>query len=389
MQLSIFERRRRRVHRTSSIIMKKNLNIAIDARFLGPRMHGIGRVVRDLLLSLAGLDLPHRFHLLINDAPYISSLGLPGSFVPALVKARPFSPREHWEVPRILDTLRPDLFHVPCIAAPYMTRYPTIMTIHDLIPFIFRKWWDPKPLAYLALVLKKTSRRCRAIIADSEHTKKDVVKILGLPPDKVRVIYVGITVPSRDPLPWEDAAGRLGLAKPYLFCLSNPKPAKNIAGLIQAFEHFQEKRPCDLSLVIRSETSSALRDQLLRSKVKNRIRFIGYLEDSEMEAVLRNCFAFVFPSLYEGFGLPPLEAMARGVPVVASRCASLPEVVGDGGLLFDPCEPQEFAEKISLLMDDQALREDLSARGRERSQRFSSLESARATLSLYEEILSL
>lgn len=357
-------------------------HIVIDARLLIPRMHGIGRVVRGLVREFAARGLQERFTLLTNDEAHLASLGLPGNFTLAPVRARPYSLREHAEVPALLKRLRPDLVHVPCLAAPLALDFPTILTVHDLIPFIFRRPWDIRPLLYLEGVLKRTARGCRAVIADSRHSKNDVVRMLGVPAEKVRVIYPGLPPRAQAAPPGNDAP-----AGQYLFCLSNPKPAKNLAGLVRLFAHFQQQHPCDMDLVIASPPSQEIARLAAASPAAPKIRLMGYLTDGELESLFRGCVAFVFPSLYEGFGLPPLEAMARGVPVLSSNRASLPEVVGGGGLLYDPESPDDFTEKLSRLVDDGALRRELVEKGVAQSALFTEEKCADETLALYREVM--
>ncbi len=258
------------------------------------------------------------------------------------------------------------------------TKKPLVVTVHDLSFVRSPRFFTAKQRLWHRLVdAKKTLRRADAVIAVSAHTKADVVETFGIPAERVHVAHPAADPRFRPQSPAEVARVRAALRLPekfYLY-LGALEPRKNIDGVIAAFD----RTVGDADLVIAGGGGWLNEDVFRRaaaSPKSDRIRFLGYVDEADKPALYAAALALVYPSFYEGFGMPPLEAMAVGTPVVASHVSSLGEVVGDAGLLVDPYAVGEIADAMRAVADDAALVAELGRRGRERAKRFSWQESA-------------
>lgn len=288
------------------------------------------------------------------------------------VTAAPFSLREHFVWPKALQGV--DLAHFPSLAAPIYSPCRYLMTVHDIIPWHFPTRKIHRP--YLATVGRWCLRRARAIMCDAHYTVTDLQRTFGVPPERVRVVPLGgldgAAMGEKPDLPE-------GERRPYLLCVSNPKVHKNVAVLLQAYAQLEPY--CDLELV--SSTSPAIEAALARFKGMRRR---SGLSDSQLRSLYSGAAAVVIPSLYEGFGLPALEAMQLGAPVISSTAASLPEVVGEGGLYFDPRDPAQLAARCQELLSSPELREELKTKGRRQAQLFSWEKCAREVWDVYQSL---
>jgi glycosyltransferase involved in cell wall biosynthesis len=234
----------------------------------------------------------------------------------------------------------------------------------------------------------KASRR---VIADSQATKDDVARVIGFPAERIDVVHLATTLPPADApaTPEAELRARLDLGqRPLLLSLAAKRPHKNVEGLIDALAGIPaERRPLLVVPGYATEHEPALRARAAAAGVEAEVRFPGWLSPADVEGLWRACTAHVLPSFYEGFGLPVLEAMARGVPGACSDRASLPEVAGDAALLFDPSDPAAIRDAIERLLGDAALRERLRADGLARAATFSWERTAAATAAAYERAL--
>lgn len=262
---------------------------------------------------------------------------------------------------------------------------PQVVTVLDLIPFILTGQEHKHPF-YLRNVFPSALRRSARIIAISESTKNDLVRIFKVPPEKISTVL--LARPGFDSTAksgGDDVRARYKLDR-YVLCVSGNHPHKNLPRLIEAFGSLRGRE--GLKLVIAGFQEPGPQADLERrvgeSGLSGRVRFLGHVPDADLPGLYAGAEVFVFPSLYEGFGLPPLEAMAYGAPVAVSRSSSLPEVVGDAGLYFDPLNPEEMAARIGQLLDDAELRGRLRRQGPERAARFSWRKTAEETLKVFQ-----
>ncbi len=280
----------------------------------------------------------------------------------------------------------PNLNFIPRLPA----RTKLVVTVHDLSFEHFPDCFTVKQRLWHHFVRpQKLLQRANAIIAVSETTKRDVVETYGIPEEKVRVVYPGVEHPNatntdpNDPNTRTFEAFGSGIRSirmfpgPFILSISELSPRKNLDGLIAAFEHLTPLRlytsTPPIHLVLAGVSGSAerpLRRQIARSPARDRIHLLGSVSENEKRALLARASCFVYPSLWEGFGFPALEAMAEGCPVVASTGGSLPEILGDAALLVDPLNPAAIADALRYVLTDDALRRDLIVRGRERASRY-------------------
>ncbi len=283
-----------------------------------------------------------------------------------------------------------DLLHVPYMGPPCLAPCPAAVTVHDLAPVVLPRHRGGRlTRVYTALALAGV-RRARLILADSQFTRNDLWRVLGLPADRVRVVYLGGPCGARAAKRRTDTTGvrqRYGLDKDYVLYFGGFEWRKNVPCLVRAFGQVET----DALLAIVGDARSAaaeLRAAAADLGVERQVRFLGRVEEEEKQGLCADASLFVFPSLFEGFGLPPLEAMAWGAPVLCSDRTSLPEIVGDAGLLFDP-EDEAGVARLSLsTLDDEPLRQELRRRGREQAARFTWRRCAEETMAAYLAALS-
>jgi glycosyltransferase involved in cell wall biosynthesis len=350
-------------------------------------IHGIGRYALLLVENYYRLFRDDEFFLIANDSSQLSQVKGSCSARGILISSPPFSFSEHLELPAALKRIKPDIFHAPSIAVPFTTVVPTIMTIHDMIPFVLEDRRETMNILYRHIVLKRAVQKSRAVILDSEHTRDDVVRLLRPGHDRLHVVPLGVEETFYREIE-EDRLLSLkekhSLQAPFFFSLTSPRKHKNPEGLIRAFSDFTERVKEKVLLVVGGLVSDATRKFADSLPCSDRIRFVHYLTDDELVMVYKMSLAFLFASLYEGFGLPVLEAMAAGTPVITSRATSIPEVGGDAVIYFEPGNSRELTEKMVMIFNDAKLRTDLIEKGRERARHFTWEACARKTYEVYK-----
>ncbi len=285
---------------------------------------------------------------------------------------------------------RVDLVHSLASTAPLWGRFRRVTTVHDLIYARFPEAHSGLRGKGMRVLVPAAARRSQRVIADSSSTREDLIELLALPAERIDVVPLGLGATRRPP-PTDGQAlrERLLLAdRRVVLSLSAKRPHKNLLALIGALARMPvPERPALVLAGYPTEHEAQLRARARELGVERDVRFPGWLSDADVEGLWAIAAAFVFPSLYEGFGLPVLEAMARGVPVACSNATSLPEVAGDAALLFEPHDEAAIADALSRLLSDAALAERLRAAGRERVRAFTWERTARATIDSYERAL--
>jgi glycosyltransferase involved in cell wall biosynthesis len=367
------------------------VRIAIDARKLHD--YGIGTYVRNLVGQLARQDGPDTYVVICRhaDAPFVRELG--PRFEPLLERAGNYSVLEQFSVPLALKRASVDLFHAPHYVVSPLTTCPTVVTIHDCIHLRFPQYLPSRAAyVYARAMMTIAARRARRILTVSQASKEDILRYLKVPASKIEVIYNALderlaVVPTAEDI--SRVRDRFLLTSPFVLYAGNIKPHKNVDRLIEAFSILRRRGDDVKLLIIGDEISKYpnLRRLVHRFQLHQYVRFLGFVPDATLAVLYRLATVFVFPSLYEGFGLPPLEAMASGTPVITSNVSSLPEVVGDAALLIDPMSASAIAAAMARVLDDQDLREDLVRRGYERVKAFSWERSVRRIREVYAEVL--
>jgi len=367
------------------------MRVAIDAR----KLHdfGIGTYIRNLLRHLARIDRDNEYVLLCHSADLGIADQLGPNFRAVLEPSPNYSIREQIHVPWALHRERPDVFHAPHYVLPPAVRCRSIVTIHDCIHLMFPQYLPNRmAYAYARASMWSAARRSNRILTVSEASKRDIIRFFGVPADKIVVIYNAIDERFRL-APSDEAVDRVReryqLSGRFVLYAGNIKPHKNLVRLIEAFAALRRRGFDDVTLLIIGDEISrlpALRRAVHSHKLHKHVRFLGYLADDMLAILYRLASVFVFPSLYEGFGLPPLEAMASGTPVVTSNVSSLPEVTGGAAVLVDPYDVDSIREGIERDLTDPALRAELRAKGIARSLEFSWERSVARTREIYEDV---
>ena len=368
------------------------MRIAIDAR----KLHdfGIGTYIRNVLIGLAKVDADTEYIVLCRpaDAEAVNALGANFRAVPET--ARPYSVGEQVRIPLSLVRERAHLLHEPHYVLPPATRCRTVVTIHDCIHLMFPQYL-PGRLAYVyaKASMWSAAHKSDRILTVSEASKRDILRLFGIDANKVEVIYNAIDarfLAPPDEERMEQVRQRYQLDHPFLLYVGNIKPHKNLERLIDAFGRARASGLDDLRLVIIGDEISkypALRQAVHRHRLDKFVRFLGFQPHDTLSAFYRLARAFAFPSIHEGFGLPPLEAMACGTPVVTSSVSSLPEIAGNAAILVDPYDPAAIADGIVRAVTDEALRAQLIERGFARAREFSWTQSVQSLHRIYMEVL--
>jgi glycosyltransferase involved in cell wall biosynthesis len=369
------------------------LRIAIDARKL--RDYGIGTYVRSLLKHLSRIDQTTDYVVLCRDWDLQILKELCPRFRHVPESSPGYSIREQITVPRDLHRERANLFHAPHYVLPALTPCRSVVTIHDCIHLKFPQYL-PSRLGYTYArgSLWMATHRSSAIMTVSEASKRDILEYYRVPSDKIQVIYNGIDerfsqVPDAEDV--RKVRERYQLDGPFVLYAGNVKPHKNLERLIEAFYILRRGPFEDVKLVIIGDEISkyaALRHAVHRYKLHKYVRFLGFVPHRTLAVLYRLADVFVFPSLYEGFGLPPLEAMASGTPVITSNVSSLPEVVGDAAVLIDPLQPESIADAMRQVLTDSDLRQRLHQMGLERASHFSWERSIARVREIYSQVLA-
>jgi glycosyltransferase involved in cell wall biosynthesis len=367
------------------------VRIGIDAR----KLHdfGIGTYIRNLLRHLARLDRQTEFVLFArpDDCEALGTLGANFRAVPET--AGNYSVAEQFRIPLALKRAGITLFHAPHYVLPPLIACRSVVTIHDCIHLMFPQYL-PNRLAYgyARASVALAAHRATRVLTVSESSKRDILRFVDVPADKIDVIYnayderFGVEPREEDVVRVRE---RYQLHDEFVLYAGNVKPHKNLGRLIEAFQIVRNRGLDHLKLVLIGDEISryaALRRAVHQHQLHKYVRFLGYLPEETLAVMYRLAGVFVFPSLYEGFGLPPLEAMASGTPVVTSNVSSLPEVAGDAAMLVDPYEPDAIADAISRVLTDEALRRDLRQRGLARARQFSWEQSVQRVRDIYSQV---
>ena len=367
------------------------MRVAIDAR----KLHdfGIGTYIRNLLKQLARLD-PNTEYVLLTRADDLAVAAQLGPNFRSVLEPSPnYSIQEQLHVPWVLLREKPDVFHAPHYILPTGVRAKSVVTIHDCIHLMFPQYL-PNRIAktYARMAMWSAARRSHCILTVSQASKRDILHFFAVPPEKIEVIYNAI-----DDGFWvepnEEAVARVReryqLDQRFVLYVGNIKPHKNLVRLIEAFAALRHGEFEDLKLLIIGDEISklpALRRAVHSLKLHKHVRFLGYQPDDTLAILYRLASLFVFPSLYEGFGLPPLEAMASGTPVVTSNVSSLPEVTGDAAVLVDPHDVASIEHGMRRVLTDQTLAAEMRRRGLIRAREFSWERSVARTLGVYQKV---
>lgn len=381
------------------------MRIAINGMFWGEPNVGSGQYLRGLVAGLAQHDAGHDYTLLLPAYRQAEPADAPPPGFSLVAVRTPFDSRnanlaklwfEQVGVPRAAASLRADLLHVPYFAPPLVSAVPLVASVLDLIPLLLPEYRGGAAVrAYMRLVAR-AARRAHAVIAISEDSRRDIIVHLGVAPTRVRAIPLaaGAQYWPREPAQVEEAAARYGLRGPFVYYVGGLDARKNVPTLLRAWAALRRSGGPHATLALAGRALG--NDPVLFPDLDALIAELGIgdsvarisVPHADNPLLYSAATVFAFPSRYEGFGLPPLEAMACGAPVLCSNASSLPEVVGDAALLAAPDDVPAWTAALWRLLADAGLRADLRARGLERAARFSYAQNARDTLEVYGTVLA-
>lgn len=377
------------------------MKVVIDARLLLPQMTGIGRYLMGLARAFSETSSEEKIELWLQaDLPDTHPVwDLAGDRVSLRrLDINHMNFRQQKVIPLELSRHRPDVFHYPHFDLPFFVSGPVVITIHDL-KYISQKDYFPRFSSTKRLLMwfmmRFAVRRAQRVIAVSDHTRGDILRFLGADPRKVVVIPEGVEEhyfqsPSLAVL--QSVAERYELSQPFILFVGERRPHKNLVGLIRAFDIFQRSNSYTHQLIIVGKGYADYREpERLSSElgISNCVRFFDYVPDADLPSLYWLSDIFVTLSLYEGVGLPVLEAMASGTPVVAAHKTSLPEVVGTAGLLVDSENIGEAALAMRRLVSGGEQRQIFIKKGLLRARQFTWERSAKATMAIYKQVIDL
>lgn len=363
--------------------------VGYDATTLTGQLSGVGYYTSRLLASLAngsGRDVVDQVVVLSNRETSIE----PGPRVTVYEEGR-FPVRSVWMqlvLPGILKRLRPDVVHYTNYLAPVRAQVPYAVSIHDMSLSLMPQFHTLKKRLLTSRLVPIVARGARLVLTPSENTRRDVIRLLRLDPGRVRVIPYAPAPTFRPVASGRERLRALGLEGPYFLYVGTLEPRKNLVRALRAFARVASGLPGHRFVIVgqRGWKYDAVLQEASRDELRGRVDLLGYVAEAELPILYSHATAFVYPSLYEGFGLPVVEAMACGTPVLTSRSSSLTEIAEGSALLADPLDEAALADGLRALATDEALRADLRARGLAQAATFSWERTGRETAQAYREV---
>ncbi len=375
------------------------MRVAIDIRAVSD--FGVGTYIRNVVRELTKLDTVNEY-VLIGEADRIFDVSrFPKNFSTVTLTVPPDSTRGYLALRKIVQQQHCDVLHLPSLLwlPPYLPPCPYIVTVHDVLDYMYRAWNGRGLRGTLHFYSTRyVLSRASKILAVSKFTKNDVSRLFGIPADHIEVIYNAIDERFMQghatPEEQQFIAERYQVNYPFILYAGRISPHKNLVRIIEAFSSLKAELSkddilSDLKLIIIGDEVSRhpdLRRTVVKSGVQNDVRFLGFVPIDVLRIFYDSAKAFVFPSLYEGFGLPPLEAMSHGTPVITSNTSSLPEVVGNGAVLVNPENVFEIRKALYRTLTDKDLREKLKQKGYEQVQHFSWKDSVSRIVEVYKSV---
>jgi glycosyltransferase involved in cell wall biosynthesis len=363
------------------------VKVAIAAWHLKDGNVGLGRYCRGLIEAIGRVDQTNRYTVI-----------MPGTYeLPSRPNIRyrpirlPLMKRRAWEqlTPALVGGY--DLLHFPYDSAVIWKRSKFVVTVHDVKPMLFgslkprqsvSRWVEQR-------LIGDRWARIDHILTDSDCSRGDIARCCGIPLDRVTVVYPGVDNERFRPAPLENSHQPSQPGRPYILCVAGADPTKNVGTLVEAFIRLPPllRNSHDLVLAGDLRRRADLRERVTGAGIEKQVRFDGIVSDDALIALYQHAALFVFPSRYEGFGLPVLEAMACGCPVICSNASSLPEVTGDAAILVDPCDVESLSRRIAEVLSDPALRQHLRSQSLQQAKTFSWDRTARETIAVYRKVV--
>lgn len=354
---------------------------------LGEREGGNETYIAGLLAGIAGLGDQGVAVSALYGPEYAAAPA--GAIRPVRLRGAGNLGRVFGEIPRLARSLHADVAHLTYNAPPYL-RCGLVLSVHDVIFRLYPRFFSPRVRLLLATLLPLSMLRADAIVTISEASRRDIERFYPFARGKVAVTPLAAGPVAATEPDYAGVAGLLGAGE-FILAVGTLQPRKNLGRLIEAYLRARERRSIDARLVIVGRAAwrhSELFGLVQNSRFRDDVVFAGYLDEPAIAALYRRCAVFVYPSLYEGFGLPVLEAMACGAPVITSTTSSLPEVAGDAALLVDPLSVDAIGAALDAVVQDGARRDAMRERGLMRAAMFEWTSTARSTLDIYRQVVA-
>lgn len=372
------------------------MKIGIDARCLNTlQLRGIGKYLYNLIINFSDFDNSHEI-LLFIDARYEEFKDIPYSKnirkIKFAFKGDRFNLWEQFGLPFQIMKTKTDIFHGPANTVPLIQTCPTVITLHDTLLLSPYEGQSKMDLFYNQKIIPIAVKNAKKIITSSENSKKDIIRDFKVPEEKIKVIYLGINKKFRkikDMTFLEKIINKYCINEKYLFALGASSPRKNISRLIDVFFMLKKEKNFSHKLLIagiRPDCYDNYFNKVKELDLVSDVILIKYITEEELIALYNKAEIFIYPSLYEGFGFPVVEAMACGCPVVASNRSSIPELVGDAGLLVEPTDNRDILNKIFIIINNNILRNELIEKGLKKADLFTWKKTMEETFKVYEEV---
>jgi glycosyltransferase involved in cell wall biosynthesis len=380
------------------VFAKVNMRIAIEVqRVFRPRKHGMDVVAHELLKRLPFVENGIDYHVMVKQDTD-RCLSTTRNRVIHTIRKAPYFIWEQFLLPKACQEVKADILHCTANTAPLNLNVPLILTLHDVI-FLEQSnllskasWYQRLGNIYRKLIVSTIAKKAVRIITVSEFQKEIIIKKLGIGADKITVIHNGADERFFEQCSDDRIAGvmkKFDLLRGYIFFMANTEPRKNTLGVLKAYAELLAKNPAAPRLVMKGLKAEQLQQMLIDLKLEGlekQIDLIGYVEYADLPAIYQGASMLWFPSFSEGFGLPIVEAMAGGVPVITSSVSCMPEIAGDAAILIDPKNPSEIAAAAEMILNNAELAESLSAAGKERATLFTWGAATNKTVAVYHEV---
>lgn len=373
------------------------MTIGIDARFAGPKGTGIGKYVEKLILNLQKLDAKNKYKIFLKKESLPSLKLANRNFQKVLADVPWYSIEEQIKMSTIYTSQNLDLLHVPHFNVPIFYKRKFIVTIHDLIHLDFPNTSSSTKNVFLfkakrlgfKKILSHAVKKSSKIITPSNHVKREIIKKFKISPSQIKVIYE-----AAEEEYFSNQKPKTKNQKPFLVYVGNAYPYKNLNNLLEAIKLLNNNptdppahKPINLTIVSpRDVFSKRLESEIKARDLESRVELKGYQETEDLVGLFQKASAYIFPSLSEGFGIPGLNAMAAGVPVVASNIPTLKEVYSDAAMYFNPKDPKDITEKIDQVLLSQKIKNSLIEKGNKQANKYSWQKMAKETLKIYESV---
>ena len=366
--------------------------IGIDARKLTD--YGIGTYVQHLIRGLAARDRDNEYFLFVGEQGAAALFDLPDNFHTVIERSPGYSVRELFAVTWQLLRHSIDLYHATHYVLPIWVPGKSIVTIHDIIHLLYPEFLPNRfAFFYAQRMIARALAASNRVLTDSQSTRNDLVSYFDTDVTKIDVVYPGIErrfLQPVEPTEIDRVRQRFSLTKPYALFVGNPKPHKNLPNILSAFAGAVIGNDFDVDLVCAGghmEEHEHNRHTATRLGIDERFKTLGYVEDEDLPALYQGAEVFLYPTLYEGFGLPAVEAMASGIPVITSNTSALKEIAQGAARLVDPLNIQQMSQEIARCLTDENLRRELKQAGRERAANYSWDQAAERVLEAYRSTL--